>query len=329
MNCDDIRDLFTGFIDDALSEEEKDAIRTHLASCTLCSKKLKELRQTVVLVNNLGEVEPPPWFTQKIMSQIKQESQKKNLFDKIHDFFTVGVPVKVLASALVAVIAIFLYRISFPEPELIKIEHQIPLFHAEKHTNPQGRSNTLTGPGKIQPAGSNSGTKQDERAGVEPSADKSAHGPSVQGESNSEESSHLAGTSAGAGSKKSPSTLTTGHGQKGDVALPQRSGPQITEAANKSSAVPMTTPVEIALTVRDLSAASPEVEAVLKEFNAKTISYQSLEKRELYRVEIGSRQLTALIEKLKKLGYLNAKNIPSEITQDILTVKIETAIGDQ
>ena len=71
---------------------------------------------------------------------------------------------------------------------------------------------------------------------------------------------------------------TTGHGQKGDVALPQRSGPQITEAANKSSAVPMTTPVEIALTVRDLSAASPEVEAVLKEFKAKTISYQSLEK---------------------------------------------------
>ena len=110
--------------------------------------------------NNLGEVEPPPWFTQKIMSQIKQESQKKNLFDKIHDFFTVCVPVKVLASALVAVIAIFLYRISFPEPELIKIEHQIPLFHAEKHTNPQGRSNTLTGPGKIQPAGSNSGTNR-------------------------------------------------------------------------------------------------------------------------------------------------------------------------
>ena len=214
MNCDDIRDLFAGFIDDALSEEEKDAIRTHLASCTLCSKKLKDLRQTVTLVHNLSEVDPPHWFTQKIMSQIKQESLKRNIFDKLRDFFTVGIPIKVFASVLVAVIAIFLYRLSIPEPELIKIEHQIPLFHAEKHTNPQGKSNTLTGPGKIQPAGSNSGTKQDERAGVEPSADKSAHGPSMHGETHTGSSSLLTGTSAGSGSNKLSSTLTADQGQR-------------------------------------------------------------------------------------------------------------------
>lgn len=329
MNCDDIRDLFAGFIDDALSEEEKDAIRTHLASCTLCSKKLKDLRQTVTLVHNLSEVDPPHWFTQKIMSQIKQESLKRNIFDKLRDFFTVGIPIKVFASVLVAVIAIFLYRLSIPEPELIKIEHQIPLFHAEKHTNPQGKSNTLTGPGKIQPAGSNSGTKQDERAGVEPSADKSAHGPSMHGETHTGSSSLLTGTSAGSGSNKLSSTLTADQGQKGEVALPQRSEPQITEAANKSSAVPMTTPVGIALTVRDLSAASLEVDRILKELNAKIISYQPLEKRELYQVEIGSQQLTALTEKLKKLGNVNAKNIPNEMLRDILTIKIEIAIGDQ
>ena len=220
MNCDDIRDLFAGFIDDALSEEEKDAIRTHLASCTLCSKKLKDLRQTVTLVHNLSEVDPPHWFTQKIMSQIKQESLKRNIFDKLRDFFTVGIPIKVFASVLVAVIAIFLYRLSIPEPELIKIEHQIPLFHAEKHTNPQGKSNTLTGPGKIQPAGSNSGTKQDERAGVEPSADKSAHGPSMHGETHTGSSSLLTGTSAGSGSNKLSSTLTADQGQKGRSGTP-------------------------------------------------------------------------------------------------------------
>ena len=83
------------------------------------------------------------------------------------------------------------------------------------------------------------------------------------------------------------------------------------------------------MTVRDLSAASLEVDRILKELNAKIISYQPLEKRELYQVEIGSQQLTALTEKLKKLGNVNAKNIPNEMLRDILTIKIEIAIGDQ
>ena len=329
LNCDSIRELFTGFIDDVLNEEEKDTIKNHLASCSPCSTKLKEIMQTITLVHNLSEVDPPPWFTQKIMSQIKQESRKENIFDKIYAFFTVGVLVKVFASVLVAVIAIFIYRLILPEPELIKIEHHTPLVHAEKQTNPPGESNPLPKPGKIQTAGRNSGMKQEERAGVKPSGDKSAHEPSMQGEPYPGSSSLLAGASAGAGSNKSPSAPTANQGQKGEVTLPQRSEPQITEAANRSAAIHKTIPVEIALTVHDLSAASPEVGDILKELNAKIISYQSLEKRELYQVEISSRQLTALIEKLKKLGYLNTKNIPSEMTQDILTIKIETTMSDQ
>ncbi|HSV72560.1 MAG TPA: zf-HC2 domain-containing protein [Chthonomonadales bacterium] len=63
-------DLLDGFLD-ALTAE---AIRAHLATCYQCSRDLRELRQTIRLVESLPFVEPLRDHAPAIMAAVERQS---------------------------------------------------------------------------------------------------------------------------------------------------------------------------------------------------------------------------------------------------------------
>jgi hypothetical protein len=116
MRCSDIENRLPAYMEDLLSTEERKIITGHLASCPRCSLAFAGLKKAEQLVRDLKEVEPPPFFEQRIMSRVREEAGRKRgilrrLFYPLH----IKVPIQALATLLVAVIAIHVYQAGEPE----------------------------------------------------------------------------------------------------------------------------------------------------------------------------------------------------------------------
>lgn len=123
MTCNEIENQLPAYLEELLSPEEKKAVAGHLAACDRCSRALAELERARRLVRELEEVEPPPFFEQRIMSRVRKEAAGKQgilrrLFYPLH----IKIPVPALATIVVAVLAYHVYQQGGPE-----MKHTAPL----------------------------------------------------------------------------------------------------------------------------------------------------------------------------------------------------------
>lgn len=133
--CKQIQDLLPAFLEGILSSDEKRLVDEHLATCQQCSAALVEQKRITLLVQTLDEVEPPPWFAQKVMSKVREEAAGSpltahhspitriisRLFYPLH----VKVPIEALASVLIVVLAFYVYRSVEPEIKVVQSPSEV------------------------------------------------------------------------------------------------------------------------------------------------------------------------------------------------------------
>ena len=89
MRCQDIMELLSPYLDGALTAEEREAVRLHVARCPRCSAELEELRACVGMLKELPLIVPPAEFRVGLMKKLDQlstqqgSSKEKNIFDRI------------------------------------------------------------------------------------------------------------------------------------------------------------------------------------------------------------------------------------------------------
>src|SRR3990172_469459 len=110
MNHNDIRHKLSEYIDNALSADEREAVEAHLKSCHVCSDALAELQKTVEHIKTVEELEPPPWMTQKIMSKVRAEAEKRSLFQRLFYPLAIKLPIQAVVVVFLAVTAFSIYR---------------------------------------------------------------------------------------------------------------------------------------------------------------------------------------------------------------------------
>lgn|GEM_PF-2929017 len=98
MLCHDIQSQLTDYIDGTLDESSQQQVDAHLAACDECRRYVSDIQATIALTRDLDEVEPPPFFTERIMAQVRQSARPRNWIFQI--FLT---PVRVPAGVLTAV----------------------------------------------------------------------------------------------------------------------------------------------------------------------------------------------------------------------------------
>lgn len=108
--CKDIKNSLPLYLDDSLPAADKKAVEEHLKTCPVCTKILTQLSKSQTLVNNLDEVNPPPWLKQKIMAGVREKSEKKSLVEKLFYPLQIKIPVQVFATIFIAVIAVYIYK---------------------------------------------------------------------------------------------------------------------------------------------------------------------------------------------------------------------------
>ncbi|MBA2393875.1 MAG: PD40 domain-containing protein [Ktedonobacteraceae bacterium] len=68
MNCEQVRELLSAYLDDALAPEEKRTLATHLETCSECRAMLADFRHFDTLLHHLPRVSPGVGLRQKIFS---------------------------------------------------------------------------------------------------------------------------------------------------------------------------------------------------------------------------------------------------------------------
>lgn len=77
MNCNEIRDNLSLYIDDELNEEDKRLLEEHLKSCPECSKELEEYKKIIQMLNELPDEEPPVGFCKRLHAKLLNTAPDK------------------------------------------------------------------------------------------------------------------------------------------------------------------------------------------------------------------------------------------------------------
>lgn len=76
ISCERAWELLSQQLDEPLSPQEKQELEEHLAACPSCRKDKEELEQMDQALRNLGEIQAPADFTQRVMAQVQQPQSK-------------------------------------------------------------------------------------------------------------------------------------------------------------------------------------------------------------------------------------------------------------
>lgn len=140
MSCHDIQSRLIDYLDATLDESGQKQVEAHLATCDECRQYLSDIKATIALTQNLDEVEPPPFFTERIMAQVTQSAEPKNWIPRI--FFTpVRVPAGVLTAVCLVIVILPAYKLYLP----IKKNAQVQI--ASEKTSPGITFRDIESPG--------------------------------------------------------------------------------------------------------------------------------------------------------------------------------------
>ena len=66
MNCRKAKELFSGYFEDWLSNEERKELGDHIDNCEKCAVALNEFEKSVSLVRSLPRITVPPFFAERV-----------------------------------------------------------------------------------------------------------------------------------------------------------------------------------------------------------------------------------------------------------------------
>ena len=89
MNCRSAETLYSAFLEDELSQEERRSLEAHLMGCRRCALSVKELKATLEVMSDLPAIETSPHFEEEIFDRIRSgEALRPTLIEWLGGFFT-------------------------------------------------------------------------------------------------------------------------------------------------------------------------------------------------------------------------------------------------
>lgn len=106
MKCADVRDLLSAYVDDALDAEQRARLTDHLRDCPACAAELQELKQTIALVQELDEIEPPAEFRTELRQRLRRLAAERQPAGGRRARWLSALPVMSVRSAIAAALVL-------------------------------------------------------------------------------------------------------------------------------------------------------------------------------------------------------------------------------
>ena len=327
-NCKAINNLLPAYLDDALPPSDKERVEEHLAVCSRCRQDVADLSKAVSLLHNLEEVEPPPFFEQRIMAAIREEEnkQKQSVWRKLFFPLHIKIPLQALTTVFIAVFAFLVYQKSGPEikqmtplpapltgavkergtPEISR-RPSVPATAAQDGKAPSAASQAPNR-GQFAPAPAAGAGKQDNLTAF-PAPMREDHPAATALKDN--------GIAAEAGKFNAkgeaetisgPTVLSSPQSRKSKTAVPGavRESRDMTAASPSlpaAEAVPVKRPgLALTIQVLEINQGLQDVEACLYRFNARILERRHRGEEIFLKVQIDGRRIAAFVRQLEDIG---------------------------
>lgn len=117
MNCQDVRELSSDYLDRRLAPHELSALEEHLGVCPDCRREIEALRATISLLGSLDPVETSADFLSQVHRKLEQESRLSRIRGWLLEPIKIKVSLEITALVLVGILASHLY---YRTPELAR-----------------------------------------------------------------------------------------------------------------------------------------------------------------------------------------------------------------
>lgn len=117
MNCQDVRELSSDYLDRRLAPHELSALEEHLGVCPDCRREIEALRATISLLGSLDLVETSADFLSRVHRKLEKESRLSRIRGWLLEPIKLKVSLEITALVLVGILVSHLY---YRSPELTK-----------------------------------------------------------------------------------------------------------------------------------------------------------------------------------------------------------------
>lgn len=276
MQCNDIQEKLSVYIDGDISSEERMLIDKHLKSCEQCKVTLAEMKKTSEYVRNLGDIEPPAWMTQKIMTKIRSEAgREKSIWRKLFYPLHIKLPVEAAVAVLLAVTTIYIFRTMQPEMKFAKAPAEEMTPHMSLKETKSTEKDLMRRKVDIV---SDKVPKTSRHQAVPPDTAQ----PFVKKE------------------KALPSAGVVTKDESQQRAIPPAPALRVLAKSEKER-------LYLRVHVQDIKKAREDIVKVVIQLNGKITKTESLADRDVLTIELDSERFDELIEKLKLIGLVEEK----------------------
>jgi predicted anti-sigma-YlaC factor YlaD len=76
MTCEDYKELLMGYLDEELSDKEKNRLEEHLKECSMCTAELQEFRKLKQITDEVALVEPEDKIWRAYWSNVYNRTER-------------------------------------------------------------------------------------------------------------------------------------------------------------------------------------------------------------------------------------------------------------
>ena len=349
-NCKDIENNLPLYTEGSLSVDETRVVEAHLVQCADCRKALADLKKTTAITQELPEVEPPPWFKQRIMARMREDAEKKSFTQKWFYPLRIKIPVQVMATIVIAVLAVYIYRAGDEQMKAVLPQATQPVMEDKMEPTPAEIPKALkAAPAKVaeEKEGILGAAKKDQ---VSAEASSGGSAPKMEMQRNKlagatdkslamkidlapkkeekeytepkalqEDTQRYAAMKEEARESSLEDSSLSGAARKGKMF--KAAAPVAPRSMAASLAVSLQ-PI-ISVYVADLNSAVVEIEKILIKNKARKITKQPIDGKTILQVELPAKNLKDVLMQLRILGRVEEKNMPEAVGEQDIAVVIE------
>ena len=79
MNCEQVQELLSPYIDDMLEKDEMNKVSKHLETCSCCADEYRRLLNLVCALRALGEEDLPEGFNERLINRLNKINKNHSL----------------------------------------------------------------------------------------------------------------------------------------------------------------------------------------------------------------------------------------------------------